>query len=286
MKRIYLLFFFVFFTHISNGQTKLNIFSTDGYKFYLIVNGLKINNQASERVENTLQGSEKYFIKIIFSNFELPDIDEVLYNKNNECTIIDYSIITLGEGKGIKTKLVKSSENICKNGLSGIWVAQINGTAEYDTIKINDSKGELSFFQNEFGKKNFGSIQATVKPIFIVKDNDTTEISWYLYFGDYNNTESNLSLGSKWRSSNINDKCNDDCYSSWEIEHNSKGIKRESRGFTIKLDYSKYKAQCNVIEAKIKENYVCKKCTRKYDNGVWWADEENTLDYTVTFMRQ
>ena len=79
-------------------SSNLVIFSDEGTKFFLVVNGLRVNDQALSNVRLTGLNADYVHAKIVFENEMLPDIDKksLLLARGNEVT---YTIKTNKKGE-------------------------------------------------------------------------------------------------------------------------------------------------------------------------------------------
>jgi hypothetical protein len=68
--------------------TDLVVFSEQGERFWLVVNGIRQNDKAGQNVKVTSLNGDNWQLKIVFENENLPDIDQSLYftEKNKELT--------------------------------------------------------------------------------------------------------------------------------------------------------------------------------------------------------
>lgn len=275
MKKEFSLLFIMLSFSALYAQTKLNIFSNDGHRFYLIVNGVKQNEKAAERVETDISGSNKYFITIIFKNDELPNINEELSIKSTDCKIIDYSIISTDDGAGYKTSLVKSSEINCLSGLSGTWLVQLDGEDELDTVKIVDDNNKLSFYtklNNQLSK-----LEITVEPKFKFRYIDTVSISWKLDFEQATSSVSNLNLQYSSRKKLMNKICNTKCSPTYYKNPDS-----YIRYWSITLPYTQYKSNINLFYLDSVEHFICNECLDDNKNVL---NKYKNIIYKMSFRR-
>jgi hypothetical protein len=274
MKNFFFLLCIILTVNTLCAQTKLNIFSNDGHRFYLIINGVKQNEKATERVETNISGSNKYFITIIFSNDELPNINEELSIKPTECKVIDYSIIATGGKPEYKTSLVKSSEINCLNGLSGTWLVQLDGGNEIDTVKIVDNNNKLSFYTNANNK--FSKLEITVEPKYKIRYIDTLDISWKLDFTKGTSNISNLNLQYSVRKSLMDKICSKNCPG--HFANNDSFI----RYWSIVLPYAKYKSDINLFYLDSVEHFICNECIDSKRNPL---NQYDNIIYKISFRR-
>ena len=81
-----LLVVFVFLSINLNAQSrmKITVFSENGERFWLIINGEKINEKAEPRVVAEQVAGESWQIKVIFENQELKEINQNAYKIGND----------------------------------------------------------------------------------------------------------------------------------------------------------------------------------------------------------
>ncbi|MCB9225658.1 MAG: DUF4476 domain-containing protein [Chitinophagales bacterium] len=111
--KLLLQLFFISFISINFAQNRVTIFSEDGEPFYLILNGIRQNENPETNVQVQGLTSDYYTGKIIFNNEQLPDIDKkflmatgegckpcevtykIKYNKKGEIALKAYSFSSL-----------------------------------------------------------------------------------------------------------------------------------------------------------------------------------------------
>lgn len=132
MKKLGLLFGFCFILMGASAQNgNLVIFSDEGTKFFLVVNGLRINDQALSNVRLTDLNYDYVKAKIVFENDLIPDID-----KNTLMLQRGYEVSYV-------VKKNKKGETVC-NWYSSVELAQapVNNanqqTIVYSSVPPND----------------------------------------------------------------------------------------------------------------------------------------------------
>lgn len=86
MKRIFILFLFLIalaFSGFSQGSN-LVVFTENGERFYLIINGVRQNDEAQTNVRVTGLTAPSYKVKIIFENPGLKSLDKTIYFAEDE----------------------------------------------------------------------------------------------------------------------------------------------------------------------------------------------------------
>jgi len=88
MKKLLLFFIPLLFGQIGFAQNSNAVFfSEDGMAFYIIMNGLRQNDQATTNVKVTGLNAERYRVKVIFANEKFGVIDKTIYlEQNTEAT--------------------------------------------------------------------------------------------------------------------------------------------------------------------------------------------------------
>ncbi len=75
-KFLFLSLFLAAFVCKISAQSNVTVFSQEGEKFWIIVNGIKQNEAAQTNVKITGLTEPNYKIKVIFENNNLPPIDK------------------------------------------------------------------------------------------------------------------------------------------------------------------------------------------------------------------
>ncbi|TVQ83378.1 MAG: DUF4476 domain-containing protein [Bacteroidetes bacterium] len=77
MKKLFLLLSLMLLLALQSfAQSSFTVFSEDGHRFWLIVNGIRQNDSPVHRVEVTGLSEPRYRIKIIFEDERIPEIDQ------------------------------------------------------------------------------------------------------------------------------------------------------------------------------------------------------------------
>ncbi len=87
---------------VTFAQSSLTIFSEDGYKFYLVLNGQRQNNVAMTNVRIDGLSQPQYAVKIIFEDNTKPEISRNLPTvnpENNQFADVTYKIKTNNKGE-------------------------------------------------------------------------------------------------------------------------------------------------------------------------------------------
>jgi hypothetical protein len=91
----------VIFTTITFAQkASITVFSQDGQRFFVILNGIKQNNTASTNVKVTDLNMPNYKAKIIFEDPALPAIDKMVYTQNYDGQYFDATYNIRKDKKG------------------------------------------------------------------------------------------------------------------------------------------------------------------------------------------
>ncbi|HNW88689.1 MAG TPA: DUF4476 domain-containing protein [Bacteroidales bacterium] len=80
----FLLLSFIFAMFVCNifAQSSVSVFSQEGEKFWVIVNGIKQNETSQTNVKVTGLTEPNYKMKVIFENTSLPAIDKAIYTQD------------------------------------------------------------------------------------------------------------------------------------------------------------------------------------------------------------
>jgi hypothetical protein len=101
MKKIFLLsLIFAVLTCKIFSQSNVTVFSQEGEKFWVIVNGIKQNETPQTNVQVTGLTEQNYKIKVIFENNSLPAIDKMIYTRDVDGNFLSTSYEVKKDKKG------------------------------------------------------------------------------------------------------------------------------------------------------------------------------------------
>ncbi|MEI6767029.1 MAG: DUF4476 domain-containing protein [Bacteroidota bacterium] len=103
MKRVLILVFFiaVFALQTIAQQASVTVFSKEGEKFWVIVNGIKQNAIAQTNVKVTGLEAPNYKVKVIFEDEKLASVDKTVYTKDADGKFWDITYIIQKNRKGV-----------------------------------------------------------------------------------------------------------------------------------------------------------------------------------------
>jgi hypothetical protein len=102
MKKLSTLFIFLFILIVAvKAQTSsATIFSQDGEKFWLIIDGIRQNDKPEANVKVTGLPNPNYRMKVIFDDERIPSIDQNLYLRSMDDKPVDLSYVIRKNNKG------------------------------------------------------------------------------------------------------------------------------------------------------------------------------------------
>ncbi|HOY32060.1 MAG TPA: DUF4476 domain-containing protein [Bacteroidales bacterium] len=101
MKKLLLLgLFLAAFVCKISAQSNVTVFSQEGEKFWVIVNGIKQNEAAQTNVKITGLTEPNYKLKVIFENNNLPPIDKAIFTKDADGNSLSTSYEVKKDKKG------------------------------------------------------------------------------------------------------------------------------------------------------------------------------------------
>lgn len=170
MKKIGLMFAFMVAALSTFAQTgNLVIFSDDGNKFFVVVNGLRVNDQAQTNVRVTGLNADYVNTKIVFENELIPDIEkktlmltrgeEVTYvikkNKKGETVCNYYSQVALNQAPANNpNQQTVIYSNVPYN--DGVVIRTGNGTTSTTTTTTTNTTGNTGTVNANVGVGGVG----------------------------------------------------------------------------------------------------------------------------------